>query len=105
MRQVSPRAVELARSGRAAWLVVPCCLQLQSFMDGVSLRLPDDIRYAVLCGAMASAHGATRIGSIDSRITGRGIVLSSLSSQEKPLDPARPVASPEHELSQHTETS
>jgi len=59
------------------------------------MRLADDTRYAVLCGAMASIYGATRIGSIDSRITGRGIVLSSTSSsQEKANDPTTAASTP-----------
>ena len=41
-----------------------------------SLRLPDDTRYAFLCGSMAAAYGADRVAALDARITPRAIVLS-----------------------------
>lgn len=77
--EANPLAVELARDGGARCLVVPCCLQQRRCLDAASVRLADDVRYAFLCGAMAHAYGAHRVGSIDRRVTPRAIVLQGSS--------------------------
>ena len=73
--EVNPKAIELARRGGAAWLVVPCCLQQSLYLPARSMRLPDDARYHFLCGAMALAYGAQRVASLDRRITPRALIL------------------------------
>ena len=69
------QAIELARRGGAPWLVVPCCLCTDLYLQTDSLHLLDDTRYAFLCGAMAATYGADRVASLDPRITPRAIVL------------------------------
>lgn len=73
--EVNRDAVLLARSALAAWLVIPCCLQVKLYLDAASFNLPDDMRYAVLCGAMAASYQAKSVSAIDRRITNRAIVL------------------------------
>jgi hypothetical protein len=75
-KEANQEAVVLARRAGAAWLVVPCCRQVQLYLKPQSLRLPDDTRYAFLCGAMAATYGAKRVSSVDTRLTARSIVLS-----------------------------
>lgn len=75
--EANAQAVELARAAGAAWLVVPCCLQSAPYVDATSLHLPDDVRYAFLCGAMARRFDAERVACLDRRVTARAIVLSS----------------------------
>ena len=60
--------------GGAAWLVLPCCLQVAPYVDA-RVKLPDDVRFALLCGAMAHRHDAQRVDCIDRRISARAIVL------------------------------
>ena len=75
--EVNVQAVDLAKRADAAWLAVPCCLKAELYMPAAaSLRLPDDTRYAFLCGSMAAAYGADRVAALDARITPRAIVLS-----------------------------
>ena len=74
--EVNVQAVELARDACCCWLVVPCCLQTDLYMDLDSIRLPDEAHYAFLCGAMATSYGASRVASLDARVTPRSIVLS-----------------------------
>lgn len=74
-KEVNRDAVRLARSASAAWLVIPCCLQVKLYLETASFNLPDDLRYALLCGAMAANYEATSISAIDRRITNRAIVL------------------------------
>lgn len=75
--EVNVQAVDLAKRADAAWLAVPCCLKAELYMpDATSLRLPDDTRYAFLCGSMAASYGADRVAALDARITPRAIVLS-----------------------------
>ena len=54
-----------------------------------SVRLPDDVRYAMLCGALAHEYGALFAWPIDPRITARGIVLGGgpplMTSSERSL--------------------
>ena len=74
--EVNRLAVRCARRGGAGWLLVPCCLQVDAYLPAsYSVRLSDEVRYALLCGAMASEYGAAVVWALDSRITGRGIVL------------------------------
>ena len=44
--------------------------------SAASVRLPDQMRYSLLCGAMAADFSATGVWSIDRRITPRCIVLA-----------------------------
>jgi hypothetical protein len=76
-KSLTHESIELAARKGWAWLAVPCCLQSEHHLDGTSLKLPDETRFAVLCGALALKHGAETVAYIDSRITARGIVLSS----------------------------
>jgi hypothetical protein len=55
---------------------VPCCLKTGLYLSLDSMRLPDDVQYAFLCGSMAKSFGADRVASLDPRVTPRAIVLS-----------------------------
>ena len=72
--EVNRDAIALARRGGAAWLVLPCCLQVAPYVDA-RVKLPDDVRFALLCGAMAHRHDAQRVDCIDRRISARAIIL------------------------------
>ena len=75
--EVNRDAVRAAQAGGASWLVVPCCLQTSLYVpSAASVRLPDQMRYSLLCGAMAADFNATGVWSIDRRITPRCIVLA-----------------------------
>ena len=54
---------------------MPCCVAGRGGGGAGAVRLDDDARYAVLCGAMASEHRAQLVTQIDSKITARPIVL------------------------------
>jgi SAM-dependent methyltransferase len=81
-KSLTHESIELAARKGWAWLAVPCCLQSEHHLpDKTSLhRLPDQTRFAVLCGALAFKHEAETLAYIDPRITARGIVLSSSGS-------------------------
>ena len=72
--EVNRQAIEMARRADAAWLVLPCCLQVSEYVD-TRVKLPDDVRYALLCGAMAAQFEAQLVESIDCRISKRAIVI------------------------------
>jgi hypothetical protein len=76
-KSLTHESIELAIRKQWAWLAIPCCLQVEHHLDGTSLKLSDDTRFALLCGALALRHQAETVASIDPRITARGIVLSS----------------------------
>ena len=67
--------VGMARAAGAAWCVMPCCVAGRGGGAAGAMRLDDDARYAVLCGAMASEHRAQLVTQIDAKITARPIVL------------------------------
>ena len=76
-------AVELACRGGAAWMAVPCCLQLESCLPAAtSMRLSDSERYLLLCGAIGATYGADAIASLEPRVTPRSVVLSRLAAGE-----------------------
>ena len=50
-----------------------------------SLRLSDEQRYAVLCGALAAACEATVVWTIEARVTPRSIVLADTPSRTSQL--------------------
>ena len=50
-------------------------MKAELYLTAQSLRLPDDVRYAFLCGVMASSYGADRVTTVDPRITPRSIVI------------------------------
>ena len=74
--EVNVEAVEMARECGASWMVVPCCLKTELYVQLESMRLTDAMQYAFLCGSMAKAYGAERVATLDARVTPRSIVLS-----------------------------
>ena len=75
-KSLTHESIELACSNNWSWLSLPCCLQAEHHLDA-SMKVNDDTRFGILCGAIAAKYKADSIAEIDSRITGRGIVLSS----------------------------
>mmetsp|Transcript_98322 Transcript_98322/g.194833 ORF Transcript_98322/g.194833 Transcript_98322/m.194833 type:complete len:488 (+) Transcript_98322:63-1526(+) len=69
-------AVEMARAKGSLWAVLPCCIPNQLYLPHCSVALGDDVRYALMCGAFASAHDAQMVREIDRRITARQIVIA-----------------------------
>ena len=53
-------------------LLLPYMTQVES------MRLSDELRYAVLCGALAAQCGATAVWSIEPRVSPRSIVLADV---------------------------
>jgi hypothetical protein len=78
-KELTHESIELAKENNWAWLSVPCCLQANDHLnENTSLKIKSDhTRYAMLCGAIAANHNPDTVSTIDSRITGRGIVLAS----------------------------
>ena len=74
--EVNRDAVELARKASVGWVAIPCCLRVELYLSVEHFKLPDELRYAVLCGAMASCYQAKSVAVIDRRITNRAIVLT-----------------------------
>ena len=72
--EVNRQAIEMAQRADAAWLVLPCCLQVAEYVDA-RVKLPDEVRYSLLCGAMAAQFEAQLVESIDCRISKRAIVI------------------------------
>ena len=77
--------VDHATRAGAQWLVVPCCLKADNYLDvkgdrrssrSRTANLADDQRYALLCGALAAKFGATLTSAIDHRVTRRNVVLA-----------------------------
>ena len=87
-KALTHESIELAQHHHWAWLVLPCCLQAEHHLgDATSLKgVSDDVRFAMLCGAMAAKYQAETVAMIDSKITARGIVLSSSSSLQSKSD-------------------
>ena len=75
-KSLTHESIELACSNNWSWLSLPCCLQAEHHLDA-SMKVNDDTRFGILCGAIAARYNADSIAEIDSRITGRGIVLTS----------------------------
>jgi len=74
--EVNKLAIEMALSRQSAWVVMPCCIRKELYLEVCSVLLEsDDARHAVMVGALASTYGAQYMGEIDSRITNRGIVV------------------------------
>ncbi|EOD37736.1 hypothetical protein EMIHUDRAFT_460488 [Emiliania huxleyi CCMP1516] len=69
--EVNVEAVEMARECGASWMVVPCCLKTELYVQLESMRLTDAMQYAFLCGSMAKAYGAERVATLDARVTPR----------------------------------
>ena len=74
--EVNRDAVELARKAAVGWVAIPCCLRVELYLSVDHFKLPDELRYAVLCGAMASCYQAKSVAVINRRITNRAIVLT-----------------------------
>ena len=74
-KSLTHESIELACSNNWSWLSLPCCLQAEHHLDA-SMKVKDDTRFGILCGAIAAKYKADSITEIDSRITGRGIVSS-----------------------------
>jgi len=78
-KSLTHESIELAEANAWAWLSLPCCLQAEHHLDPrTNLKVDDDMRFTMLCGAIAAKYNAGTVSSIDRRITGRGIVLTSL---------------------------
>jgi len=83
-KELTHESIELAKNNKWAWLSVPCCLQVMDHLDeSTSLKIKSDhTRYAILCGAIIANYHPETVSTIDSRITGRGIVLASSGKTE-----------------------
>jgi len=83
-KELTHESIEFAKNNKWAWLSVPCCLQAMDHLDeNTSLKIKSDhTRYAILCGAIIANYHPETVSTIDSRITGRGIVLASSAETE-----------------------
>lgn len=77
---VNSDAINIAYTRQAlGWLVMPCCIRKGDYLGRhVNVHLPDDVRYTLLCGAIANKYQAVTIENIDYRISNRNIVLGGL---------------------------
>lgn len=78
-KELTHESIEVARERDWPWLAVPCCLQAEDQLGkDMALKIQSDhTRYAFLCGAIAAHHHPDIITTIDSRVTGRNIVMAS----------------------------
>eukprot|EP00579_Thalassiosira_antarctica_P001523 CAMPEP_0201869036 /NCGR_PEP_ID=MMETSP0902-20130614/2704_1 /ASSEMBLY_ACC=CAM_ASM_000551 /TAXON_ID=420261 /ORGANISM="Thalassiosira antarctica, Strain CCMP982" /LENGTH=410 /DNA_ID=CAMNT_0048394473 /DNA_START=84 /DNA_END=1316 /DNA_ORIENTATION=- len=78
-KELTHESIELAKHNGWAWLSVPCCLQQGDHLDAkTSLKLKSDqMRFTMLCGAIAANYQPDTVSTIPSCITARGIVLAS----------------------------
>ncbi len=78
-KELTHESIEVARERDWPWLAIPCCLQAEDQLGkDTSLRIQSDhTRYAFLCGAIAAQHHPDIITTMDSRVTGRNIVMAS----------------------------
>lgn len=78
-KELTHESIEVARERDWPWLAVPCCLQAEDQLGkDTSLRIQSDhTRYTFLCGAIAAQHHPDIITTMDSRVTGRNIVMAS----------------------------
>jgi hypothetical protein len=76
--EVNQQAIDLALShGATGWLVMPCCITADQYLGNTcKVRLSDEQRYSMLCGAMASSYDAQLVTNIDCQITNRSIMLA-----------------------------
>mmetsp|Transcript_3575 Transcript_3575/g.6537 ORF Transcript_3575/g.6537 Transcript_3575/m.6537 type:complete len:436 (-) Transcript_3575:652-1959(-) len=75
--EANKEVVDMARSARAMWAVMPCCIRSKLYLDGAEvLGLDSESRYKLLCGAFAEANGAQLIRAISRDITARPIVIA-----------------------------
>ena len=76
---VNEMAIEMAIEEKASgWAVMPCCILKDQYLgEECNIHLSEDnVRYHMLCGALAHKYNAQRIAAIDSRITNRPIVIA-----------------------------
>ena len=77
--EVNEMAIEMAIEEKASgWAVMPCCILKDQYLgEECNIHLSEDnVRYHMLCGALAHKYNAQRIAAIDSRITNRPIVIA-----------------------------
>ncbi len=79
-KELTHESIEVARERDWPWLAIPCCLQAEDQLGKeTALRIQSDhTRYSFLCGAIAAQHQPDIITTMDSRVTGRNIVMASL---------------------------
>mmetsp|Transcript_26120 Transcript_26120/g.33278 ORF Transcript_26120/g.33278 Transcript_26120/m.33278 type:complete len:307 (-) Transcript_26120:75-995(-) len=76
-------SIEMAIRHEWAWLSLPCCLQAKNHIsEKTSLKVTDETRFAMLCGAIVAKYEPETITTIDPRITGRGIVIASTGKEK-----------------------
>jgi hypothetical protein len=77
--EVNEISVDMAeKSGNSAWVAMPCCVRKDQYLGPAAKVSVDDdnTRYHILCGAFANTYDAQVVGSIDSRITNRQIIMA-----------------------------
>lgn len=85
-------AIEMAVQNKAAgWLVMPCCIRSDQYLGShCTVKLQDDARYALLCGALARHYYAQLVTAIDSRISNKCIIIAgSLNITDTIVDQVR----------------
>lgn len=70
----------MAQAKGAAWVAMPCCIPVDLYLPGCSVKLQDELeqnsRYQAMCGVMAHKYNAQWMVQIDRIITNRNIVLA-----------------------------
>ena len=65
-----------ARQRGALWAVMPCCIRAKGYLPLCSVEANDDLRFTLLCGALANEYGAQLVRTVDPAITGRPIFIA-----------------------------
>lgn len=75
--EINEIAVNIAIDRNAGWIVMPCCIKKGQYLhESCNVLLDDDLRYQMLCGALANEFDAQVLVSIDKRITNRPIFIA-----------------------------
>ena len=75
--ELNEAAIEMAVTAGAAYCVMPCCLRKGLYLDANAQVFVenDQVRFSLLCGALARTYRAQSIVSIDERITNRNLLI------------------------------
>lgn len=74
--EVNKDAIEMAIKHECSWIVLPCCIKKDIYLQNCTVILESDsVRHAVMVGALANEYNALFMGEIDSRITNRGVMI------------------------------
>ena len=73
--EASRDALDIAKSKRARYAFMPCCIRDGLYCVKNVRHAPDADRYALMVGVLAGTYGASAVAAIDKRITNRNLMI------------------------------